>query len=487
MLQSAFTTKQSVFFRVLSDEQVWEIRRAAFDILENIGCNVLHEGARALLKKAGAIVKEERVKVPQHVVEECIRSAPKGFTIFDRQGNRALEVEGRKSYYGTSTASPRTRDAFTGEIRETRVADIAFGAQVADALANIDWVMPMGSSQDVPGKLADVHEFKAVVTNTTKPIIFLSYSPRGMERVFEMAAEVLGGLDNLRARPFVLSYPEPISPLVYPAEVIDRIFVAADLFMPQIFGPTGQLGATGPVTMAGTIAQIVAESLVGLVLAQLRRPGAPCVLGANVAVFDMATANMSVASPEMSLGLAGQAEVARSFGLPTWGLAGCTDAKTLDAQAGAESAFSILAQGLAGLNLIHDVGYMDMAMVCSTEMLVLGDEAIGMTKRFIRGIEVSAETLARDVIEKVGPGGHYLAEDHTYRHFRDELWNPSIMTRQDYSMWQENGAKDLGQRIRDRLQEIDQTHQVPPLPDDVLSAFERIMQRAAAEEQREDE
>ncbi len=481
MIQTSFPRSSSVSFRVLDDAQVWAIKRAALDILEHTGCTVLHEGARRLLKQAGALVKEERVKVPQHIVEECIRTAPKGFVIFDRDGNRAMEVEGRKSYYGTSTASPRTRDAFSGEIRETLVADIAFGAKVADALPNIDWVMPMGSSQDVPALAADVYEFEAVVTNTTKPIVFIGYSARGSERVYEMAAEIAGGLDELRERPFLLSYPEPISPLVYPDEVVERIFISADLFVPQIPGPSVQFGATGPVTLAGAIAQVVAESLMGVVLAQLRRPGAPCVLGANMSVFDMSTTQLTVAAPEMSLALAGQAEVARSMGLPTWGLAGATDSKVLDPQAGMESAFSILAQGLAGLNLIHDVGYMDSAMVCSTEMLVLGNEAIGMAKRFCRGIEVDAGTLAVDVVEKVGPGGHFLQEDHTYRRFRQELWRPSLLARQDYSIWQADGAKDINQRIREKLEDIDQNHEVAPLPDDVLAAMSRLKRQAEEE------
>lgn len=154
MIQSSFVESRSVFFRALTDDQVWEIRQAAFDVLEKAGCELQHRGALELLKKAGAIVKGQRVWVPRHIVEEGVGLAPKGFTIFDRDGKRAMEVEGRKSYYGTSTASPNTRDAFGGEVRETRVADIALGAQVADALPNIDWVMPMGSSQDVHPLLA---------------------------------------------------------------------------------------------------------------------------------------------------------------------------------------------------------------------------------------------------------------------------------------------------------------------------------------------
>jgi trimethylamine--corrinoid protein Co-methyltransferase len=466
---------------VLSDDQTWEIRQAAFDVLEKTGCTVQHQGALALLKKAGAVVKGQRVRLPRYIVEECIRTTPKGFTIYDRDGNRALEVEGRKSYYGTSTASPNTKDAFTGEIRETRVADIALGAKVADVLPNIDWVMPMGSSQDVPALAADVHEFEAVVTNTTKPLVFIGYSPRGVELVYEMAAEVAGGLDALQLRPFLIAYPEPISPLVFPSEVVDRMFVAADLRMPQIPGPSAQTGATSPVTLAGTVAQSISESLVSLVLVQLRKPGAPCCLSGNIGVFDMRTALLSLAAPEVSLGLAAQAEVAQSFGLPTWGLAGATDSKALDAQAGIESAFAILAQGLAGLNLIHDVGYMDSGMVCSAEMLVMGNEVIGMAKRFIRGIRVDAETLARDVIEKVGPGGHYLQEEHTVSHMRDELWMPQLLARQHRDVWQAEGAKDMAQRVRERVWELAESHQVPPLPDRTLAALERLKREGEAE------
>jgi trimethylamine--corrinoid protein Co-methyltransferase len=481
MIQTGSTEKRSVWFRVLSDDQIEEIKRAAFEVMSKVGFRVYHEGARKMLKQEGAMVSDEIVKVPEHIVTGCLRTAPKGWTIYNRDGHRAMEIEGRKSYYGTSTASPRTKDALSGEIHPTRVADIAIGAKVADALANIDWVMPMGSVQDVPATAADVYEFEAVVTNTTKPLVFIGYTPRGVELVYEMAAEVAGGLDNLQQRPFLIFYPEPISPLVFPADVIDRLFVCADLSLPQIQGPTIQFGATAPVTLAGAVAQGTAEALMCLVMAQLRKPGCPCSLGCNFGLFDMTAGLLSIAAPEMSLALAAQAEVAQSFGLPTWGLAGSTDAKVLDAQAGSESAFSILAQGLAGLNLIHDVGYMDNGMVCSTAQLILGNENIGMTKRFIRGIEVNTETLARELIETVGPGGHFLDLDHTYDHFKSELWMPGLMTRSAYDDWQNQGAKDMATRIQENLEDIVKNHQAPSLPDKTLAALQAIRRKGEKE------
>ncbi len=234
------------------------------------------------------------------------------------------------------------------------------------------------------------------------------------------------------------------------------------------------MGATGPVTIPAAVAQGTAESLMCLVLAQVRNPGCPVGLGCNFAAFDMTKGLMSTAGPEMSLALAVQAEVAQSFGLPTWGLAGATDSKVLDAQAGAEAAFSIFAQGMSGLNLIHDVGYMDMSMACGVEQLVLGDEIIGMVKRFLRGIEFSPEQIARDLLERVGPGGEFLSQNHTMEHFKNELWRPTIFTRNPINTWRDGGARDTEARVREKIGHIVENHQPEPLPQEVVDSLERI-------------
>lgn len=474
MIRTGSTHRSTPSFRLLAEDQIDELVRAVFEVMGAVGFKILHAGAREMLRQAGAAVDGERVRVPEHVVRAALATAPQGWTLYDRLGRRALEVEGRKSYYGTSTASPNTKDALTGEVHPTRVADIALAARVADALEHIDWVMPMGSCQDVPARAAELHEFFATVTNTVKPIVFLSYSPRGAELVFEMAAAVAGGREALRARPFVVLYPESISPLTFPAEVVARMFVAADWGIPQMMGPSIQPGATGPVTLAGAVVQGMAESLMGVVLAQLRRPGCPVGAGCNFAIMDMGTGLTAIAAPEMSVGLAAQAEVARRFGLPTWGLAGCTDAKVIDAQAGAESAFGILAQGMAGLNLIHDVGYMDNAMVCSVAQLVLGNEIVAMTRHYLRPFVVEAETVAREVIAAVGPGGNFIDQKHTFDHFRRELYRPKLFTRQHTTAWLKEGGKDTAQRIQEEIRRIEATHRPAPLAEPVVAALERI-------------
>lgn len=467
--------------KILTDDQIWEIRQAAFDIIEKVGFKCRHKKIHQMMKQAGAWVKGDNIKIPRYIVEECLTTTPKGWTIYDRNGKRAMEVEGEKSHYGTSTASPNTRDAFTGEIRQTSINDIALGAKVADYLSGIDFVMPMGTAQDVPGDAAEVHEFEAMMSNTTKPAVFIGYTAFGCKYVYEMAAVIAGGQDALREKPFIIAYPEAIAPLFFPDEVIERIFVAADRFMPQLPGATVQAGATGPVTLAGMITQLTAESLIHITIAQLRKKGCPVAMSGNIGVLDMKSALMAMGSPENSLALAAQAEVAQSFNLPTWGLAGATDSKMLDAQAGIESAFSILSQGLSGLNLIHDVGYMAAGMACSLEQLVMGNEVVGMTKRFVEGITVTKETLARQVIEDVGPGGHFLVQPHTMNNFKKELWNANIMNRQDIDTWIAAGRPSMEDRVKEEVRKITETHKPEPLSDKVLSELDRLKKEGEKE------
>lgn len=474
MIQSNYRSNRSPFFSLLSRDDVREIHRAALRVLQTVGYRILHAGAREMFKKAGAMVADDIVRVPEFIVAECLRTAPKGFDLYDRQGRRCMTVEGRKSYYGTSTASPRTRDALTQEIHETRVADMALSARVADACEHIDWVMPMGTAQDVPQSCAELHEFEAVVQNTVKPIFFCTYSPRGHRWVLKMAAEVAGGMAALQKRPFVVSYPEPITPLVYPEAVCEKLLTCAEFGIPLIPGSAPQMGGTAPATVAGAIVLTIAESLMGLMLAQLKQPGTPVLFGGSPTLFDMGSGYMTYGAPETQLMFTGYAEVARFYGLPTWGLAGATDAKLLDAQAGIDATFSLLAQTLGGLNIIHDVGYMDSGMVCSAEMLVMGDEICGMIRRFMQGVRIDADTLAAEVIERVGHGGHYIQEDHTFEHFRTEMWRPRLMIRQYVDVWKQKGSKDMGQRVTERVREIVDTHHPTPLPDQTLSALERL-------------
>lgn len=439
---------------VLSPTQIDEIIQTAYLILERTGAIIRHPEMLQALKKAGADVEGERVYAGRVLVNKALAAAPKGLVIYNQKGQLAMQVHGRRSYYGTSTASPKTRDALSGEIHETRLADIENGAIVANALANIDFVMPFGSAQDCPTKLGDAWEVLRTMQYTDKPIIFCPYSARGTETVIQMAQKVAGGEDALRRKPFMIVYPEPIAPLTWPAEVVDYMIISAKYCFPQLVTGAQLMSMTAPVTVAGAVAQSVAESMMSALMVYSIRPGSPIFMAAIPVATNPRNGLVSMTGPEFQTTLAIQAEVARALGLPTWGCAGASDSHILDAQAGAESALSILFQGLAGVNLIHDVGYLGTGMQCSAAMMVFGNEVISHTKQMLRGLRVDDETLAAEIINKVGPGGNFLANKHTVTHLRSEFWTADLFCKTAYDQWSGEGALSALERCDARVKDI---------------------------------
>ena len=481
MPHAGYSSHTTPILKTITEDQIHEIKQAAFLILERTGCQVNHSRALKMLREAGAFVKDERVYTPRYLIEEALTRVPRGFTLYNREGEPALDLSGRKSYFGSSTASPNQRHALDHKRSPTTFEDIARGATVADALPNLDFVMPFGSAQDVPGEAGELWEFETVVQHTTKPIFFCGYSSRGVDLVFDMAEAVAGGRDALTRKPFLVPYPEPITPLQFPREVVERIFVAARRHMPQITCGAQLTGFTSPVTLAGSLALATAESFFGILLAQLCRPGAPCFLTSGLGSVNLRTGTALISSPEMSLSLAAQAQIARTVGLPTWGLAGATDSKTLDAQAGAEAGLDAVVQALAGVNIIHDVGYMDMGMVCSCTMMVLGDEIISWVKRFMQGIEVTAETLATEITHKVGPGGNFLTQQHTLKHMHKESWQAKLFCKDAYDTWVANGSISLEEKADERVARLLETHRPKTLPDTVIREMVEIRKQGEKE------
>jgi len=469
-------------FEVLSQPDVEQIHGATLRVLERTGSRIQCEQGKKLLAEAGCRITDgDLVKIPARLVEECLITVTKQFIVYDRLGNPALKIEGRNCYFGTGVTNPSFLDIETGQVRPTRVGDIANAARVSDYLPNIDWIMPLGSVQDVPCEVSDVYEFEAAVNNTTKPIVFICNDVKGVADVLEMAEVIAGGRAKLIERPFVISYPEPTSPLVHTQTAVEKLLFSADYGIPIVYTPCAMSGATAPVTMAGLLVQINAECLAGLVLSQLKRKGTPIIMGGVLTIMDMSTTTVAYGAPEMSLLLAGCADLARYYGLPTWGTAGCTDSKLPDEQAAIEATFSSLINALAGLSLVHDPGFLEGAKIGSLEMLVMTNEIAGMARRFLKGIPVNQETLAEDVIHRVGPGGHYLEQEHTLRHFREEHWRPTLMDRHNYDIWWARGGKTMGQRVKEKVMDILLHHKPQPLPDDVRAKVKEIRERSERE------
>lgn len=465
--------------RLFSDAQLEHIHLASLEVLRRTGVRVHEAESLALLREAGCTVSDGNwVRFPPAVVEEALRRAPSRIVLCDRSGAARVFLEGRRSYFGTGSDLPHTLDLETGQRRPSRLSDVQDTARLVDALPHLDFVMSMALPSDVPPRTSDRHSFLAMVENTVKPIVFTAWDEAGLLDLIAMAEAVAGGPQELALKPFLLAYLEPSSPLQHSEVVLRKVLRMAEHHLPFVYAPGPMDGATAPMTPAGALVMANAEVLSGLAIAQLCRPGTPFVWGSGSGPLDMRTAVGAYATPEFMLHCLGMAELAHHYyHLPVWGFAGCSDAKEPDIQAGIESALWILWAALSGANLIHDVGYLESGLTCSYEMIVLCDETIGFVRRLLQGMDLSAESLALEVIDQVGPGGSFLAHPHTRRHFA-EAWSPRILDHRSYPAWVAAGRPDARQAAREVARRLLTEHRPETLPEAVQETLRQIVAEA---------
>jgi len=477
-MQADFAVRNTPVLRFTTPQQIQEIHNATLEVLRRTGVKVYEEEALGLLKEAGADVQGELVRIPEFLVEEALRSAPSSIAVSSRNGSRAMALEAGKVYFGTGSDTPMILDHETGAMRPTLKSDVVRNAIICDHLPNIDFVMSMGLVSDVPTHVSDLHQFEAMLANTEKPLVYTAHDRQELAYILEMAELVAGGEDEFRRNPFAVLYAEPISPLMHSKEAVEKLLYCAQKGAPVIYTVGIMAGATAPVTSAGLLVVANAELLSGLVMAQLKRKGTPVIYGGMVTAMDMATGIFSYSAPELYLRQAIFTEMARFYGLPIFGVGGCSDSCAFDQQAGFEQAYSLLMASLSGVNLVHDVGYLGQGMVASHEMLVMSNEGIGLFKRLLRGIEVGPEDLALDAIHEVGPGGHFVQHEHTLRHFRQEMWVPRLFNRKSPEVWKRSGSLTLGERVKEEVTRILQEHHPKALARETLAGMAEILRRA---------
>ena len=478
---SNYQVNETPQFQVLSDDQCETILNGALEVLERTGAEVQSSAALDIFREAGCWVEGARVRFPSHLVEKAIRSAPSRITISDRSGKRAMFLEGNNVYYGPGSSNIYTLDPFTGERRQPTKADTVRAAVAVDALPSISFAMDNGTVTDVTATLSDVHAFQALVENTTKPIIQSGLGVDQFQDVVDMAAAVRGGMEALQQNPFIIFYSESSPPLKHSAEGLDKAIFAAKARIPVIYAPCIFAGGVAPATMAGCLVVAVADFLVGLVAGQQVSEGAPFIMGGLMSTMEMSSSILSYGAPELSLLSAGLTSVARHMGLPMFSTAGGTDSKVIDTQMAIEAAFSILIAGLSGANIVHGCSNMEYGATGSLELMTMDNEIIGMVKRILKGVTVDDEHLAVDVMDAVGPGGHFMGEVHTMNHFR-EFWAPKLISRLRYDPWVAEGAKSMAQRVKEKTQDILSNHQPERLADGVLGEIQAVVDRAEARE-----
>jgi len=490
---------QTPQFRVLSDQQIETVYQATLECLNRTGVNVLNAEARDLLGVAGAQVDGVRVRIPPHIIQDAVAANPRSFTLWGRpfgetsansveplrtqDGKHRMQVVPDRVYFGPGPTCTYFVDPETGKRRKVRRGDPGMTALVSDTLDNIDYVMGLGLIGDVHHRLAPVYEFAEMIANTGKPVLAWAYSAENMSDIYQIALAVAGREEVFRQRPFFALFATFQAPLQHTGEELANVLWAAERDIPIVYLGGGCAGSTAPVTGAGTLVISLAGALSGLAIIQLKKRGTAVCIGGVPQPMDLRTGKPAYGGPEMSLYSAAMSDISRYLGVPFMGTAGASEAKVLDLQAAIESTVQVVLSGLSGATLVHDVGFLDCAEIGSLEMLVMNDEIIAMTRRIMRGVEVSDDTLMLDLIDEIGPGGEFMSARETARRCRAEIWTPTLMDRERWMNWEAAGALTMKDRIKARVREILATHEPPPLPEDAAEKIEAILEAAEAREE----
>jgi trimethylamine--corrinoid protein Co-methyltransferase len=444
------------------------------------GVNVLCGEARDLLVAAGAQADGSRVRIPPHIIQDAVAANPRSFTLWGRDPKQAVQAAPDRVYFGPGPSCSYFVDPYTGERRRVARGDPGLVALVCDALDNIDYVMSLGLIDDVHPGLSPVYEFAEMITNTGKPVLGWAYSLENMADLYRIGVTVAGGEKAFRRRPLLAYFATFQSPLQHTDEELTNALWAVERGIPLVYIGGGTAGLTSPITGAGTLVVTLAAALSGLAIFQLKRRGTPVCIGGVPQAVDLRTARPSYGSPEMSLYSAAYSDICRYLRLPFMGTAGASEAKVLNLQAAIESTLQVVLSGLSGATLVHDVGFLDCADIGSLGMLVMNDEIIGMTRRVMRGIEVSDETLMLDLIDEVGPGGEFISRPETASRCRQAIWIPTLLDREPWEVWEADGSPKIVDRVRRRVCDILAEHEPPPLTEEARAGVEEILRAAEA-------
>lgn len=464
-------------YKPLNEKELQNILNTAFEILEDIGMSEVPDVVMEQALAQGCHINElGRLSFPRSFVEDIIDGACKSFTLHGRDAKHDIEVGGDKVWFGTGGAGVQTLDIDNGLYRPSTLNDLYDFARLTDKLENINWFTRCCVATDIPDNFdLDINTIFALVKGTTKPIGTSFTIGEYVHPAIEMFDMVLGGEGRFKERPFCKVHISPvISPLRYGEDAVDVMLAALQHNMPINEIIAAQSGATAPATPAGMLAQTTAETLAGLILVNLFKPGHPTIFSNWPFVLDLRTGAFCGSGGEISIMNAASAQIGNHLGLPTGVASSMSDAKAVDAQMGAEKALSALACGLSGANMVYEsAGMMASLLGVSFEAFVLDNEMLSNIHRSIRGFEVSEDTLGVATIrETVTTGeGHFLGGDHTMGAMERDYYYPKLANRDTPREWNDNGAPEAWGVAREKVREILSADEPEYISADVESAI----------------
>ncbi len=450
-------------YKPLTEDEIQRIFSTALDLLENLGMGEVPPRLRDDLLAIGA--KDNgagRLLFPPVLVEKAIDQAAKTFVLHGRDEARSIEVGGNRVHFGTGGAAVQTLDLDSAVYRPSTLRDLHDFTRLQDTLANVSWFTRCCVATDVPDNFdLDVNTVYALLKNTTKPTATSFTLAEHVNPIVKMLDIAAGGPGEFSKRPFMKAHISPvISPMRYGEDAVDVVYECIRHNIPMSCITAAQAGATAPATMAGFLAQSLAETLASLVMVNAIQPGFPMVFSNWPLVIDLRTGAFSGGSGETAVLNAASAQLSNWLGLPSGVACSMSDAKAIDAQYGAEKGITSLAAALAGGNLIYESSGMTASLLgASFEAFVLDDEMHSHTYRALRGIEVSDENLGYDAIcEAVLGEGHFLGGQHTYAAMERDYFYPTLADRDEPRTWAEKGATDAWSLAREKSREILATH-----------------------------
>ena len=466
--------------RILTDEQILRIHEASLTILEQVGVGVPHTEVLDRFADSGAFVDHQagRVRIPAHLVMRSLQQAGKTFTIYGRDlGKRASFGQGARNY-NSIAGEALWLDELCQERRYATLKDVVTATRLGDALDSLTIVGAMSDPHELPVATRCVQVMATMLKNTSKPIHFWYHDRASAKYLNELMIAVRGDRDAAAKYPLCYPFLEPISPLRFSFHGVDLLFETARLNLPVPIGPMAQMGLSAPATVAGTLAQENAEILAGLCITQLVRPGTPVCYGGICHAFDMRTTQLIFSGPEQAIFGVAMTQMGKHYGLPVYINVGLTDAKRPDAQAGLEAGLTLMLGAAAGADIFGHMGISGVDQASSLDILVMQHEVIRFVESVMREIDFSDDTLGLEEIRAVASGGTFIDRQHTARHFRRELWFPSLLDREYYDTWLEQGATSMEERCRQRKEEILGRHEPEPISEDLERALDEIVNAA---------
>ena len=469
-----------MYAKVLTKDQISLIHNKSLDILENIGVIIPHDEILSRFVKFGAKVdrKKQLVKIPNELVKELISKAGRNFTLYGRDLSIKAEFgKGKRNYNTTGGEAFWIEDVGT-ERRYATMNDVIKAVKFCDVLDQINIPGAMSDPHELPVQWRCVAVASEMIKYTTKPIYFWFYDRASAKYLVELLITLRG--DEKEANKYPMFFPllEPVSPLNFPFNGIDLLFETARVNMPVPIGPMAQMGMSSPSTIAGTITQENAEILAGVCVTQVVSEGMPVCYGGICHAFDMKTVQMIFSGPEQAIFSVAMTQMGKYYDFPVYINAGLTDSKRPDAQAGLECGLTLMMGVAAGADIFGHMGICGVDQASSLDMLVMQSEIISYVESVARDLSFEEDDFAIDIIKDVGPRGSFIGTSHTRKHFKSELWFPTLLDRHYFKSWKEKGSSDMEKRCRDRKEEILAKFEPKPIDDDLNRTIDKIVETA---------